>query len=69
VERLLANLGYGKRKECQQMVLKGRAVRKDGRRLKVGDKVLHSEILLEEEELDAPFPVAVMVNKPVSGSG
>ena len=69
MERLLANLGYGKRKECQQMVLKGRAVRKDGRRLKVGDKVLHSEILLEEEELDAPFPVAVMVNKPVSGSG
>jgi 16S rRNA U516 pseudouridylate synthase RsuA-like enzyme len=37
VERLLANLGYGKRKECQQMVLKGRAVRKDGKKLKVQD--------------------------------
>ena len=31
----------------------------------VGDKVLHSDILLEGEELDAPFPVGVMVNKPV----
>lgn len=35
VERLLANLGYGKRRECQQMVQRGRAVRKDGSKLKV----------------------------------
>jgi 16S rRNA U516 pseudouridylate synthase RsuA-like enzyme len=27
--------------------------------------VLHTDILLEGEDLDAPFPVAVMVNKPV----
>jgi hypothetical protein len=37
VERLLANLGYGKRKECQQFVQKGRAVKKDGKKIKVGE--------------------------------
>lgn len=36
VERLLANLGYGKRRECQQMVKKGHVMRKDGGKLKVG---------------------------------
>ena len=35
MERLLANLGYGKRRECQQFVQKGRAVRRDGKKLKV----------------------------------
>lgn len=34
VERLLANLGYGKRKECQGLVKQGRVLRK-GERLKV----------------------------------
>jgi hypothetical protein len=36
VERLLANLGYGKRRECQVLVKKGRATRRDGANLKVG---------------------------------
>jgi 16S rRNA U516 pseudouridylate synthase RsuA-like enzyme len=35
VERMLANLGYGKRRECQQLVKKGRVTRADGSRLKV----------------------------------
>ncbi|GAX75450.1 hypothetical protein CEUSTIGMA_g2894.t1 [Chlamydomonas eustigma] len=65
VERLLANLGYGKRKECQQFVQKGRALKKDGKKLKVGDKVLHSDIMMDGEELDAPFPMTIMINKPV----
>eukprot|EP00798_Chlamydomonas_sp_ICE-L_P024123 gene24123-9699_t len=38
IERLLANLGYGKRKDCQDLVKKGLASRKDGVKLKVGDK-------------------------------
>lgn len=65
VERLLANLGYGKRKDCQKFVQRGQAVRKDGKKLKVGDKVLQKEILLDGEELDPPFPLVVMLNKPV----
>ncbi len=66
---------------------KGRAVRKDGKKLKVlrgmiivalalfdlylafsakvGDKVLHTDILLEGEELDRAFPVAIMLHKQV----
>jgi 16S rRNA U516 pseudouridylate synthase RsuA-like enzyme len=33
--------------------------------LQVGDKVLHSDILMDGEELDAPFPMTIMINKPV----
>jgi 16S rRNA pseudouridine516 synthase len=65
VERLLANLGYGKRKEIQQLVMRKRVVRKDGQKLKVGDKVFSTELLLEGEELDPPFPMVILVNKPV----
>lgn len=36
VERLLANLGYGKRRECQQLVKKGRVTTREGKTLKVG---------------------------------
>lgn len=40
VERLLANLGYGKRKECQAMVRRKRVTRAaGGKPLKVSDKV------------------------------
>jgi hypothetical protein len=48
VERLLANLGYGKRQECAALVSKGRARHVDGRRLKVGEKV--SQWLAPDEE-------------------
>jgi len=65
VERLLANLGYGKRKECQILVNKGRATRANGDRLKVGDKVLHSDVVLDGEGLDPPYPLTIMLNKPV----
>ncbi|KAG2450498.1 hypothetical protein HYH02_004999 [Chlamydomonas schloesseri] len=65
VERLLANLGYGKRRECQQMVKKGHVVRKDGGKLKVGDKVAWSDLELEGgEELDPPGPLLLALNKP-----
>lgn len=65
IERLLANLGYGKRKECQQLVARGRAVRQGGTRLRVGEKVLHGDVLLDGKELDPPPPLVLLLNKPV----
>ncbi|KAG2440954.1 hypothetical protein HXX76_003807 [Chlamydomonas incerta] len=65
VERLLANLGYGKRRECQQMVKKGHVVRKDGGKLKVGDKVAWSDLELEGGEgLDPAGPLLLALHKP-----
>ncbi|KXZ56284.1 hypothetical protein GPECTOR_1g249 [Gonium pectorale] len=64
VERLLANLGYGKRREVSAWVKKGRVTLRDGGRLKVGDKVSWADVLLDEEELDPPSPLAVILHKP-----
>ncbi|KAG1671815.1 hypothetical protein FOA52_000192 [Chlamydomonas sp. UWO 241] len=65
VERLLANLGYGKRQECAALVSKGRARHVDGRRLKVGEKITHDDLVLDGEALDPAFPLVVLLNKPV----
>jgi 16S rRNA pseudouridine516 synthase len=65
VERLLANLGYGLRKEAQDFVRRGRAKRKDGKKLKIGEKVLHTEVLMDDEPLDRPFPITILLHKPV----
>lgn len=65
IERLLANLGYGVRKEAQDFIRRGRARRKDGTKLKIGEKVLHSEVLMDEEPLDRPFPITLLLHKPV----
>ncbi|KAF5832150.1 pseudouridine synthase [Dunaliella salina] len=64
VERLLANLGYGKRKECQMMVKKRRVLAK-GKPLKVGEKVLHADVTLDGEPLDPGFPFTLLLHKPV----
>ncbi|EFJ43850.1 pseudouridine synthase mitochondrial precursor [Volvox carteri f. nagariensis] len=64
VERLLANLGYGKRRECQVLVKKGRVTRRDGGKLKVGDKVCWGDVVLDEEDLDPPSPLLLALHKP-----
>jgi len=65
IERLLANLGYGKRKECQMLVKQGVATRSDGSRLKIGEKVVWSDVLLDGEPLDPPPPITLLLHKPV----
>ncbi|GIM00588.1 hypothetical protein Vretimale_5580 [Volvox reticuliferus] len=65
VERLLANLGYGKRRECQMLVKKGRVTTRDGGKLKVGDKVCWGDVVLDGEDLDSPSPLLVALHKPV----
>ncbi|KAJ9525514.1 hypothetical protein QJQ45_003277 [Haematococcus lacustris] len=64
VERLLANLGYGKRRECQQLVKQGRVL-SGGQRVRVGDKVLQSEVTCDGEPLDPASPLVVLLHKPV----
>jgi hypothetical protein len=65
VERLLANLGFGRRKECQTMIKRGLVVRHDGSRVRIGDKVTAADVLVDGEPIDDPSPLTIVLNKPV----
>jgi len=70
LDRLLANLGYGSRREVQQLVRYG-AVKLDGEMLADADaKIavtadLSSRMRVEGKPLDPPPGVALMLHKPV----
>ncbi len=64
LDRLLSNLGYGSRKEVQKMIKQGR-VRVQGQFPRSGAvKVEHSQVLLDDEPLDPPQGMVVMLHKP-----
>ena len=62
--KLLANLGYGSRKEVQRMIRAGAVTDPSGRVLGESELPPHSQILFRGEALDAPFPLTIMLNKP-----
>eukprot|EP00775_Hariotina_reticulata_P003328 gene3328-3605_t len=66
VERLLANLGYGRRKECMSLVKQKRLLyASSGQPAKVGEKALAGELLLDGEQLDPAPPLTLLLHKPV----
>jgi 16S rRNA pseudouridine516 synthase len=66
IERLLANLGYGNRREATALIKRGRVtLATTGAPLRVGDKALAGDVLLDGEPLDAPPPLTVAQHKPV----
>lgn len=62
--RLLANLGYGSRKEVQRLIRSGAVTDLTGRVLKEENLPPHGQILFRGEPLDAPFPFTLLLNKP-----
>ncbi len=60
--KLLANLGYGSRKEVQRLVKSGAVTDEAGNVLE--DLPSHGEILFRGEPLDPRFPLTIMLNKP-----
>jgi len=70
LDRLLANLGYGARKQVQQMVHDGLVVL-DGERIEDADRRisvapdLPARMTVDGEPLDPPFPLTLMLNKPL----
>jgi 16S rRNA pseudouridine516 synthase len=62
--KLLANLGYGSRKEVQRLIRSGAVTDADGNVLGENDLPPHDRILFRGEELDPPFPLVIMLNKP-----
>ena len=62
--KLLANLGYGSRKEVQRLIRAG-ALRDDqGDLLAEGDFPPHAAIRFRGEPLDPAFPLLLMLHKP-----
>ncbi|GAB2585503.1 rRNA pseudouridine synthase [Dyella jejuensis] len=63
--RLIANLGYGSRKDVAWMFREGRITDADGEVLYADDKVEHAAIRIDGEPLDPPAGLVLMMHKPL----
>lgn len=62
--KLLANLGYGSRKETQRLIRSGAVTDDTGTLLGESEVPPHERILVRGEPLDPPSPLVLMLNKP-----
>jgi 16S rRNA pseudouridine516 synthase len=62
--KYLANLGYGTRREVEQMLAAGRVTTADGRVLRDGDTAPHADLRVDGAPLDVPPGSVVMLHKP-----
>lgn len=62
--KLLANLGYGSRKEVQRLIKSGAVTDTTGNVIGLNDLPPHDQILFRGEELDPLAPLVIMLNKP-----
>jgi 16S rRNA pseudouridine516 synthase len=63
--KLIANLGYGSRKDVTQLFRAGRITDADGEVLYADDVVPHENIRVDDEPLDPPPGLVLMLNKPL----
>jgi 16S rRNA pseudouridine516 synthase len=63
--KLIANLGYGSRKDVTAMFREGRITDAQGEVLYADDKVGHEAIRIDGEPLDPPAGMVLMLHKPV----
>jgi len=63
--KLLANLGYGSRKDVAWMFREGRITDEAGEVLYADDQVDHEGIRVDGEPLDPPIGLTIMLHKPV----
>lgn len=63
--KLLANLGYGSRKEVTQMLRNGWVMRRDGSTLGPDDRAEPADIVVDDEPLDPPPGMVLMLHKPI----
>ena len=62
--KLLANLGYGSRREVQRLIRAGAVTDQHGDFLNENSATPHEEIRFRGEPLDPVFPFTIMLNKP-----
>jgi 16S rRNA pseudouridine516 synthase len=63
--KLIANLGYGSRRDVAWMFREGRITDADGEVLYADDKLPHERIRLDGEPLDPPPGLVLMMHKPL----
>lgn len=63
--KLIANLGYGSRKDVTQLFRSGRITDADGEVLYADDAVPYETIRVDDEPLDPPPGLVLMMNKPL----
>jgi len=63
--KLIANLGYGSRKEVAAMFREGRITDAAGEVLYADDRVAHADVRIDGEALDPPAGLALVLHKPV----
>jgi 16S rRNA pseudouridine516 synthase len=63
--KLIANLGYGSRKQVALMFREGRITDADGEVLYADDVVEHARVRVDGEPLDPPQGLLLMLHKPV----
>lgn len=62
--RLIANLGYGSRKEVMQLFREGRVTDPAGEVLYTDDRAEHADIRIDGEPLDPPTGLVLLMHKP-----
>jgi 16S rRNA pseudouridine516 synthase len=65
LDRLLASLGYGSRREVHALINDGRVEVRGARAGDAGENVCPAEVLVEGAALDHPDGLLLMLNKPV----
>ena len=63
--KLLANLGYGSRKDVTRLIKNGWLTRRDGTTVSIDDDVEHDDLLIDDEPIDPPQGVLILLNKPI----
>lgn len=63
--KLIANLGYGSRKEVTGMFRAGMVTDANGEVLYTDDQAAHADIRIDGEPLDPPTGMLLLLNKPV----
>ena len=66
--KLIANLGYGSRREVAWMFREGRITDADGEALYADDQVPHARIRLDGEPLDPPPGLVLLMHKPLGAT-
>ena len=62
--KLIANLGYGSRREVSAMFREGRVTTSGGEVLYADDAIEHAQVRIDGEPLDPPAGLSLMLNKP-----
>jgi 16S rRNA pseudouridine516 synthase len=63
--KLIANLGYGSRKQVTAMFREGRITDAHGEVLYTDDQVEHGDVRIDGEPLDPPHGLLLMLHKPI----